>query len=200
MIGYLRIHNHQTADSLSQIWCSKGSLANMVWAISLPQEWPINVDRLGLFPVPKFKWPERRQSTLEDYCLDNYCVQCFWKCHFNGAWPAGKTRMVSGSLVSGVEGETWQSSLFLVLKRRFVDITRWSQTICSLDLGFLVEILDLQLLCEVFLDVKKQLFIYIDLFIHPKMVERISTLELWKSEGSSQIFSMLSRTIEFAIW
>eukprot|EP00927_Polykrikos_kofoidii_P054841 TRINITY_DN49197_c0_g1_i1.p1 TRINITY_DN49197_c0_g1~~TRINITY_DN49197_c0_g1_i1.p1 ORF type:complete len:636 (+),score=101.10 TRINITY_DN49197_c0_g1_i1:103-1908(+) len=19
-----------------------------------------------------------------DYCLDNYCVQCFWKCHFNG--------------------------------------------------------------------------------------------------------------------
>ena len=21
---------------------------------------------------------------FEDYCLDNYCVQCFWKCHFNG--------------------------------------------------------------------------------------------------------------------
>ena len=22
----------------------------------------------------------------KDYCLDNYCVQCFWKCHFNGIW------------------------------------------------------------------------------------------------------------------
>ena len=184
----------------------------MVWAISLPQEWPRNVDHLGLFQCPfQVTWAKTKQpwglllgQLLCAMLLEVPFQRCLALVFFfpRKKTLAGQTRMAGNWRV------VWRVKLgnlpFSLCWSGDVDITRWSQKICSLDLGFLAifggKSLIYNYCVRFFWMLKRRWFIYIDLFIHPKMVERISTLELWKSECSSQIFSMLSRTIEFVIW